>query len=132
MATGTDIIERAARLIGVKASGQPLSAEDTAAFLVGLNAMLIRWEADGLSMGFSALSAATSTIPIPVENEEAVAFNLAVKMAPEFGKVSPPDVAALAREGLAALERDVIKPVPVCFDLPQSESLAAYNINTDQ
>lgn len=131
MTTGTQIIERAARLNGVKAQGQPLSAEDTAAYLEGLNAMLIRWEADGLSLGFSAMSAATGTIPIPAENEEAVAYNLAVVMAPEFGRPVDAVVGMKADMGLRALEREVIKPVVKCSDLPGSEVGSAYDINTD-
>ena len=131
MTTGTQIIERSARLIGVKASGQALAADKTAAFLEALNAMLVRWEADGLGMGFSPLSAATATISIPVENEEAVVFNLAVTMEPEFGKPLDPRVIKKADDGLRALEREVIKPVVKCSDLPGSEVGSAYDINTD-
>lgn len=131
MTTGTQIIERSARLIGVKASGQSLAADKTAAFLEALNAMLVRWEADGLGMGFSPLTAATSTISIPVENEEAVAYNLAVLMAPEYGREPSSYVARKADEGLRALERDVIKPVAVALDLPCAEGgSGAFDINT--
>jgi hypothetical protein len=132
MTTGTQIIERAAKLNGVKQAGQSMTAEDVLAYLVGLNAMLIRWEADGLNMGFSAMSNAGSTIRIPVENEEAVTFNLAVVMAPEYPALPlSAYVVEKAREGLLALERDVIRPEPVCFDLPGSEAIGSYDINTD-
>lgn len=130
MTTGTQIIERSARMIGVKAQGQPLSAEKTAAFLEALNAMLIRWEANGLGMGFSALSAATSTISIPTENEEGVCANLAVIMAPEYGREASPRVQMMAEDGLNQLRRDVLTPVPVGLDTPCGTG-SNYDINSD-
>lgn len=131
MSTGTSIIERAHRLIGTKAQGQTIAAERTAASLEALNAMLTRWEADGVALGFSALSAATATMPIPAEADEAVAYNLAVMIAPEYGKVAPPDVQAIAANGYNALLRDVIKPEPVRLDAPCSEVSGSYDIQTD-
>lgn len=130
MATGRTIIDRAARMIGVKAQGQAMSAEDDAAFLEALNAMLTRWEADGLAMGFSTLASASSTLPVPAEVDEAVAANLAVTMAPEFGRSVTPEVMVMATMGMRALERDVIKPRPVVIDAPVSGGYG-YDINSD-
>lgn len=129
MATAQQIMTRAARMIGVKQTGQPLSAEDNEVLLELLNAMLIRWEADGLALGFSSVSAATATLPIPTEAEEGVAANLAVRAAPEFQTSARPEIVALADQGLRALERDVIKPVAVVTDVPSAGH--GYDINTD-
>jgi hypothetical protein len=132
MATGTAVITRAYRMIGVKSQGQALSADEVADALEALNQMLTRWEADGLAMGFATISAASETLKVPDENVEAVCANLAVIMAPEFGVTPSPNVFKMAVDGLAALERDVIKPRPVRLDAPSGESVGTvYNIRTD-
>lgn len=130
MSTGTQIITRAYRMIGVKSASTPLSATEIADGLEALNAMLVRWEADGLAMGFSSLSSAGSTIGIPAEAEEGVCANLAVTLAPEFGVTPAPKIVEMADSGLRALQRDVLKPEPVCLDVP-NDSARSYNIQTD-
>jgi len=129
MTTARVIIDRSARMLGVKAQGQPLSAEDDAAFLIGLNSMLTRWEADGLSMGFSSVSAATSTLPVPVELEEAIAANLAVRMAAEFQILPSQAVVSMALDGYNAVKRDTMTVRPVTPDVPMAQG--KYDINSD-
>jgi hypothetical protein len=132
MATGTEVIYKALRLIGAKAQGQTPSAEIVANYLETLNDMLLRWEASGISMGFSPLSDASSTLPIPDPALLAAKYNLAILMAPELGREVAPEVVAIAESSLAALRNDAI-PVPrLNPDTPRQESGRIYDITTGQ
>ncbi|MGL5735457.1 MAG: packaged DNA stabilization gp4 family protein, partial [Beijerinckiaceae bacterium] len=108
MATVSAIVARSLRLLRV------IDAEDGVPepfqYIIcqeALNAMMARWEADGIPLGWSAVSAPDDPLPAPVEAEKAIAFNLAVEVRPEFGATLDPDVAAVAQRGYSDLLRDV-------------------------
>ena len=126
--TAQQIINRALRLIGKLPQGQSPTAGESADGLEALNSMLLRWEASGLTMGFSPVSAVGSTVPIPTEIEECVAYNLAVRLAPEYGAVVPGEVAIVAENGLRALERDAAV-IPV-VDLDTPKTRGTWDINS--
>lgn len=90
--------------------------------------MLLRWEASGLTMGFSPVSAVGETVPIPAEIEETVAYNLAVRIAPEYGVSVPGEVAIVADNGLRALERDAAVIPKLDLDTPLTRGV--WDINT--
>lgn len=73
-----------------------------------LNAMLQRWEADGVSLGWTDVAAPTDTLPAPTEAEEAISYNLAVRLRARYGVALDADVIQMATDGLAALRADVI------------------------
>ena len=87
MATALDVIRRAMRLIGALAEGEVPTAEQAADGLVSLQAMLGEWETRGVRLG-SVVDATYSTatdIPVAVTHLNALALNLAVLIAPEYG-----------------------------------------------
>lgn len=132
MTTVTQIVSRSLRLLGVLDPAEAAEAEDMTTGMQVLNGMLARWEANGLALGWASVSSPSATIPLPAEAEEAVAYNLALKLAPEY-KVEPSAwIVGDAREGLAALRRDclVSRPLTIASDLPRS--LGHWNITTDE
>lgn len=88
MATALDVIRRSMRLIGALAEGEVPTAEQAADGLTALQAMLGDWEARGLRLGgaVDTTYGTASTIPVPVTHLQALAFNLAVVIAPEYGR----------------------------------------------
>lgn len=132
MTTATQTISRSLRLLGVLDPVTPASAEDIATALPVLNALVTRWEANGLALGWANVSSASATLPIPPEADEAVAYNLACRLAPEYGVSVVPEVMTYARDELACLRRDrlVSAPLTVRSDLPSSHSW--WNITTDE
>lgn len=104
-----DIVSRALRLLGVVDAGEPLDANDAATAIAALNAMMRRWEASGISLGWSDVKQGSEDLPAPPEAEEAITYNLAVRLRPEYRVAIEPDVIQLASDGLALLRRDVLQ-----------------------
>lgn len=98
-------------------------AVDTQTAIEALNALMVRWEADGVSLGWSAVASGSDTLPAPPEAEMPIAYNLAVVLRPEYGVQLAPDVIAMARDGLSRLLADVhsVDYARLDLDLPQGE-----------
>ena len=88
MATALDVIRRSMRLIGALAEGEVPTAEQAADGITALQAMLGDWETRGVRLGsvVDATLATFTTIPVPGTHLNALAFNLAVTIAPEYGR----------------------------------------------
>lgn len=79
----------------------------------------------------SSYSAVTDTISLPLNYEEPVIYNLAVRIAPEIGKAVSAEVAAIAStsyDGLISLNaRNKVEPV--FLDFPAGVGQGSYDIN---
>lgn len=111
-----DLIARCMRLLRVIDADEAPEAKQAEDALLALNAMLRRWEADGISLGWNDISQVSDEIPVPDEALEAVTFNLAIKLRPEYGVSLDADVVETARAGLASLRRDVMVANPLAYD----------------
>ena len=82
--------------------------------------MMRRWEADGISLGWSAVSNPSDVLPAPEETEDAVAYNLAMRLAPEYGVSVMPEVSGAALSFLNDILRDqmVATPIRPILDAP--------------
>jgi len=67
---------------------------------------------------FTAFSSAATTVTLPPGYEQALASNLAVFIAPEYGAVAAPAIAGLAVASKAAIKRINSKPIKAYSDLP--------------
>ena len=110
--TARKLIHRALRMLKVQDIDEDLSPRYAEVGLEVLNAMLARFEADELRLGFSVVSL-DQTMPIPDEAVEPVVSNLAIKLYPEFGGAMTPDLQKMAMDGMTALNRDafIVNPV---------------------
>lgn len=104
-----------------------ISAIDMRDALRALNLLVRRWEANGLALGWSDVSEPTDTLPAPAEAEEALGYNLAVRLRARYGVPIEPDVVGMAQGGLAALRRDRIVEMPLTWD----RECRGYDIRTD-
>ena len=109
MATVDTLLKRSLRMIGVLDIAASPSATDSAIAIPVLNQMMARWEEDGVAVGWSAVSSVSDTVPGPDSALDAIAANLALRLAPEYGVVPNALVVGLADSGHAALQRDSIK-----------------------
>lgn len=130
MAQVAKIVARALRLLRVLDANEAPEAEDFETARDALNAMMRRWEANGLALGWQDVQNPSEDIPSPAEADQAIVFNLALTLRPEYGASLDPDVIAMAQEGLAALRRDVLvaNPIELRKRLPHC---GRYNIYTD-
>ncbi len=101
------LIARALRIIRVLDADEAPESKAAEDALEVLNQMLIRWEADGISLGWSPLNDVSDELPLPQESLEAVAYNLASQLAIEYGVATDGKVEAMASNGYKALLRDV-------------------------
>lgn len=130
MAIVSDITNRALRLLRVLDPHEAAESQDFATALVALNALAARWEADGLALGWSTVDNPEDALPAPVEAEEALAYNLAIRLRAEYGVSLDPDVVVTAREGLSALLRDRLVEMPLVMHSRLSRG-SRWNIVTD-
>lgn len=133
MATVLSVLTRSLRLIGAVDAMESLSAEDSVTALTALNAMCLRWEANGLALGWTAQTL-SGTMPSPDEAEEAIVYNLAVRLAPEYGVPEAFGIITdMARTFLAELRRDRLTEMPLrqASDLPTAVRQGYWDIYTD-
>lgn len=136
MTTAAEIITDAYLTLRSNDPGEPLEEFDFAQGLRWLNRMLTRWEANGVSLGWSNVTLPTDVVPIPPEAEEAVINNLALKLRKNTGSTLDPDLVEEARDGYRALQRDVYAagpPVQITTAPIPSNGVAGvrWNINSD-
>lgn len=131
MTTVAKLVARSLRLIQVIDPSQSVDDQDMETAIEALNAMMQRWEADLLSLGWSAVASPSDVLPIPVEAEQAVAYALAVILAPEYGITPLPAVTQLANNGLNDLLRDqaVATPIRPILDCPMPRNWNGQTLN---
>lgn len=81
----------------------------------------------------SSFSAISDTLALPLNYEEAVIYNLAVRLAPEFGVIAPAEVVAIAR---SSYDRLMILNAGNYFEsvsitVPAGRGIAGYDIDSD-
>lgn len=124
MTTVASLVRTALLHLRVTPAAQPVKPQDMADGIDALNQMLVRWEADGISLGWHEVSNPSEDLPVPAEAVEAVGYNLAVKLRARYGVDIDPDVVEFAREGLSRLHGDVMArdAARLNYDLPHAAS----------
>lgn len=87
MATWLDIQKHALRLIGVLDEADQPSGEQSADAIYALEAMFGSWENEGLRLGALVGTTLTNggTVPLPATHFDAIAYGLALRLAPQYG-----------------------------------------------
>ncbi len=106
MTTAIQVISRALRLCRVLDAAQAAPADDTQDALAALNNIGQRWLASGLLASWTDATGPTFTLVSPVTANEALAYALALRVAPEYGMELPAPVIAQAAEEVRLLWRD--------------------------
>ena len=108
-----NLIARSLRLIQVIDPQQAVKATDMATGIDALNGMMARIEADGTALGWSPVANPSDDLPLADEMTQAIAYNLAVNLASEYGVTPLPAVQGMAVTGMADLLRDVAVATPI-------------------
>jgi len=126
-----ELVARALRLIQVIDARQPVKASDMQTGIAALNGLVRRWEANTLSLGWSPVSNPSDDLPLPDEALDAAAYNLALRLAPEYGVDPAAAVVQVALETLADLRRDqaVATPIRPILDAPIPASVARGDLD---
>lgn len=116
MTTVAVVMRDALMHLGVLDAEEAVEAVDLADGIRVLNRMMARWEANGLALGWTAVTSPDDVLPAPVEAEEAIGYNLAMRLRASYNATLSLDVVQMANDGLAALRRDVRVSSPLRFD----------------
>lgn len=124
-----DIVGRALRVLRVIDPDEAVEARQFESARDGLNAMMAAWEAYGRALGWSPVANPDDDMPTPPEFDEAIAYNLACKLRPEYGKPLEPDVVDFAQSGLALIRTSVEANTyaRLELDLPRADAQRAFD-----
>lgn len=114
MHTKKQIIEKAFRMLGMGSAFNigPAEMQDA---LDDLDTMMAAWAGVGLDLGYAlptnpSESSTADNSGLPDDANEPVILNLAMKLAPGYGKTPMPGMGAQARSGYLALLRRAVRP----------------------
>lgn len=113
MATATDppkvgsIVENALTMLGIRLAQAALTAEEAVDGLFSLNDMMAEWELDGINVGYEALDETTDIIHVIPGAIAAIKPNLAIYLAPEYGRIVTASLEKRARSSKRALRSSI-------------------------
>lgn len=106
------LVTQAFEEIGLASYVFDLTPEQLQSAVARMDAMVHSWEANGVRIGYSAVSDLDEDSGIVDGANEAVYLNLAVRLAPSYGKVLPNETKASARAAYVSLANRSACPVP--------------------
>jgi len=78
--------------------------------IVALNSMMRRWESAGVRLSWTDVTNPAQAVAAPDSALEAIAYNLAVRLAPEYGAELTPETQITATESFLDVWRSAIAP----------------------
>jgi hypothetical protein len=105
MAKVQNIADRALKLIMVQGESAPLEPEDYDDFIALLNDYMASLLADGLDLGYTAVTSIDDEVTIPAGAVLGVVYNMAVLSIPSYGGVSTPELITGAEKGLRTIRK---------------------------
>jgi len=125
MTTARDMITRSLRAIGVLHSTETPSADEALDGLSALNDMLNSWIYTGIDLEHATIESLNDVLPYPDDHMGPIRWNLAVRLAPDYGVELTAAVVALAKEGFDQMLRAYMRNDELSFDGALSSVFAA-------
>ena len=120
-----DIIRDALGHLRVIDADSAPNESDTRDAMRALNAMMTAWEAGELPLGWSNVSEPAQEMPTPPEADEAIGYNLAIRLNARYGQTLDASIIGMATDGKALLSAMVTSSTFIRTeypDLPRGES----------
>jgi len=118
--TKQQLISYAFNELGLSSYAYDMMPEQFEIALNKLDAMLALWNSTGVNIGYNLSNINTSNINqdsgIPDFMNEAVYLNLAIRLAPSFGKIVSTETKVSARQAYNQALNKLVKPVPMQRD----------------
>jgi hypothetical protein len=114
--TAGDIIKRALRLCRVVDAYTAVEPQDAADALDTLNAMLAEWHEAEIGLPDYSFASLTDPLASDAADREAIAYQLAARLAPEYGVSLPVEVAGVAQGTMDRLRLRYFQSGCVSFD----------------
>lgn len=122
-----EVIYRALRIAGVIASGETPQASDTQDALDTFNALLAEWHEAEVGVPDYSVATASTTMTTDLADRDAMAYQIAFRMAPEYGFEPSPSQAVAGDEAWQRLRLRYFQPGQVDAALPTGR--VGYNID---
>ncbi len=118
--TKAEVVRTALTYIGIADYEFDITPEELATGKDFLDTMMALWSSKNLKVPYNFAGDTEDDSGLPDTALEAVATNLALRLAPTFGKQVPMEVRSTAKQGLNALYSDSAKPLSMQFpNLPR-------------
>ena len=133
--TKQDYIEQAFDELGLSAYFSDLDSDQMQKALIKLDSMLATWNADGIRIGYPLPSSPggsllTTETGVPDAANEAIYLNLAIRLAPAYGKTVQAETKLSAARAYNALINRFLEIIE--FQMPQDLPSGAGNRRADQ
>lgn len=103
MATVAQIAKASLQQILVQESEADLEPDEYQDFIFALNNWMAAREADGIDLGWQTVSSLGDTVTVADGAIDPIVHNMAVVIAPMFGRPVPPELALMAGKGMNTL-----------------------------
>lgn len=132
MTTAYQIINRAARIARIKDANESLRAEDAQDALDTLNALLAEWHEAEIGLPDYSFASLETELASDVADRDAIAYQLAERIAPEYEAELSPLALKHSAEAMARLRLRYFQPGRISADELPAKAGPVYNINTDE
>jgi hypothetical protein len=112
----SDVINQALRIMGVIASGETASGDDSTTGLEYLRDLFAEWRGSGVMIPDYTVSALSTTLSIDNADKQAVAYQLALRMSDEYGWEPSPKTMANINESFNRLQMRYFVITPSVYD----------------
>lgn len=130
-ATAQVIINRALRLAGILDAATAPSAADATDALNTLNVLLAEMHEAEIGLPDYAFASLETELASDVADRDALAYALAVRIAPEYGKQLSALIADAANQSMSRLRLRYFQPGTTNYSELPSAQPGSYNVNTD-
>lgn len=119
MATALDAITGGLKLLGVRTAESPLEDTEAQDGLESLNDMLNEWNLDDIDIGFETIDDVQDELFVDDGTLAGIKANLAIYMAPEYGRIVSDALALRAKIGKAVIRGAIsLRPLEFPDTLP--------------
>ena len=105
MASAGTLVKQILNEINVRESEAPLQADETQDTIFNMNSYMLAQAANGIDLGYTAVSDLGDTVTVPDGALMGIVANVAIMMAPTFGKQVSQALVVKAKTGLAAMRK---------------------------
>ncbi len=110
MATAQQVINDAAGMAGILATGQTMTAPENAVALTKLNDMISAWESDGVYLGLPNLISSDDVL-VDASDLRGIKLNLAVELMMHYARPIRADIMQEARFSKSDLRAKYFQPI---------------------
>jgi len=103
MATVAEVVKASLQKILVQASEAPIEASEAQDFIFTMNNYMFALDAEGVTLGYTAVSGLGDEITIPLGALRGLIYNMAIEAAPEYSGAVTNEIRVIADQGLKVM-----------------------------